>query len=531
MFFMILVTITVVLLLYLINLSTKNFDYWEKRGVKYVKPLPFVGNLLPTITKSQSLAQIIQNFYNAFPNERFVGIFQFTSPILLVRDPEIIKSITIKKFDNFVDHSDFIGSDIDPLWTKNLVATKGDRWRDLRQTLSPVFTSSKMRTMFVLMDDCAKQLIKYFKEQNQYVVDIELKDIFSRYTTDVIATTAFGIQINSLKNINNDFIVSGREFANFSGLKRLVFFMYGSYPKLAKFLNIKLVSKRLGNFFRKIINETIALREEKNIVRPDLIHLLMSARKGKLKYEEQMDLPEAGFAVVEESELTKSKNNVNFLTNEDITAQALIFFLGGFDTTSSLMCFAGYELAVNPHIQKRLKEEVIATDRDSNGQVTYEKLLNMKYLDMVLCETLRRWTQGVFLDRKCTKGFEIQPERSDEPLIKINTGDIIWIPAFGIHHDPKYYPNPYVFDPERFNDKNKDKIKAGTYMPFGVGPRNCIGSRFALLETKILLYYLLLNFDIVTNNKTQIPVKLKKGVPLVLPENGIHVSFRRNNNF
>ncbi|EEZ99187.1 cytochrome P450 9e2 [Tribolium castaneum] len=531
MLLLLLGTLIVILVLYLVNLSTKNFDHWEKRRVKYVKPFPFVGNLLPTVLKTKSTAELIQHLYKAFPNERFVGIFQFNTPILLIRDPELIKSIAIKNFDNFVDHYGFANDDIDPLWAKNLFASQGERWRDLRQTLSPVFTSSKMRTMFVLMDECVKQLTEYFKDQKQDVIDIELKDIFSRYTTDVIATTAFGIKVDSLRNRNNDFVVSGREFTDFSGLRGLAFFINGSYPRLAKFLNIKIVSDRLGNFFRTIIKETLTLREEKKIVRPDLIHSLMLARKGKLKYEELMELPEAGFAAVEESNLTKSNNNVNFLTDEDITAQALVFFLGGFDTTSSLMCFAGYELAINPHIQKRLKDEVLATDRECNGQITYEKLLNMKYLDMVVSETLRKWNQAVWLDRKCTKEIEIESETSGEPSVTLKVGDIIWMPAYAIHHDPKYYPNPELFDPERFSDENKDKIRTGTYLPFGVGPRNCIGSRFALLETKLLLYNLLLNFDLVTNHKTENPIKLRRDTPLLMPQNGFQVSLRKNDAF
>lgn len=254
----------------------------------------------------------------------------------------------------------------------------------------------------------------------------------------------------------------------------------------------------------------------------------MLARKGKLRYEDQMNLPETGFATVTESDLTKPTDNVNFLTIDDITAQAVVFFLGGFDTSASLMCFTGYELAVNPEVQKKLKEEVLKTFHECNGKITYEKLLNMKYLDMVICESLRKWTQAVFLDRKCTKEFEIQPEKSSETPVKIREGDILLIPVCAIHHDPKYYPDPEVFDPERFSDENKDKIKAGTYLPFGIGPRNCIGSRFALLETKLLCYYLLLNFEIVVTEKTDIPLKLRKDTMMVLPENGFHVGLKKS---
>ncbi|RZB40914.1 p450 domain containing protein [Asbolus verrucosus] len=253
----------------------------------------------------------------------------------------------------------------------------------------------------------------------------------------------------------------------------------------------------------------------------------MLSRKGKLKHEDYTHLPEAGFAAVQESEIGKTSKNVQFLTNEDITAQALIFFFGGFDTASSLMCFLGHELAVNQHIQRRLKEEIRKLLIDTDGKITYEHLLSMKYLDMVISETLRKWPQATWLDRKCTKEFEIEPKNEGEPRLKVNVGDICWLPVYAIHKDPNYYPNPDVFDPERFSDENKDKIKPTTYLPFGIGPRNCIGSRFALLETKILMFHLLTNFDIVPTEKTQIPLKIDKNNILVLGEKGFHVGLRR----
>ncbi|RZC39629.1 cytochrome P450 9e2 [Asbolus verrucosus] len=378
-----------------------------------------------------------------------------------------------------------------------------------------------MRAMYILMDECARQLVDYFKGQSKNLIEVELKDVFARYTNDVIASTAFGIKCDSLKQRNNEFLLAGRELIDVSGLKRFKFMLYGNFPVLTKLLNLKIVNTKVSNFFRSLINETLALREEKNIVRPDLIHMLMMARQGKLKYEDYTDIPEAGFAAVQESATGIGGKNITFLTNEDITAQAVVFFLGGFDTSSSLMCFAGYELAVNPHIQTRLKEEIIQTFHKSDGKISYEHLLSMKYLDMVLSEALRKWTQAIWIDRKCTKDFEIESEKEGEPTLKIKVGDVCWLPIFGIHWDPKYYPNPEIFDPERFSEENKEKIKSTTYLPFGIGPRNCIGSRFALLETKILFYYLLLDFDFVPVEKTQIPIKLKKDSAFLLAEKAV----------
>lgn len=128
----------------------------------------------------------------------------------------------------------------------------------------------------------------------------------------------------------------------------------------------------MRTFFRNLIDETIDMREKQGIVRPDMIHLLMESRKSAVAHENQ----------AEESELPKAKKKQH-LSNEDITAQALIFFLAGFDTVSTLMCYMAHELALNPEVQSKLRDEIDEAWAESNGDITYEKLMNLKYLDMV----------------------------------------------------------------------------------------------------------------------------------------------------
>lgn len=89
-------------------------------------------------------------------------------------------------------------------------------------------------------------------------------------------------------------------------------------------------------------------------------------------------------------------------------------------------------------------------------------------------------------------------------------GDMVWIPIYGLHRDEKYYPDPEKFDPERFSAENRKNINPNAYLPFGVGQRACIGSRFALMETKAILYSLLSAFTFEVSEKTQIPLRLQK---------------------
>ncbi|KAJ8965322.1 hypothetical protein NQ314_004216 [Rhamnusium bicolor] len=179
------------------------------------------------------------------------------------------------------------------------------------------------------------------------------------------------------------------------------------------------------------------------------------------------------------------------------------------------MSFAAYELAVNQDVQERLREEVYATFEECGGKLTYESLLKMKYMDMVVSEAMRKWPNAVATDRVCTKPYTIEATSPEEKPVHLEVGATVFIPVFGIHRCPKLYPDPDRFDPERFSDENKANINPYTYMPFGVGPRNCIGSRFALLETKIVFFFILQHFQIVPVEKTQIPLKIsRKSFPL-----------------
>jgi cytochrome P450 family 9 len=137
------------------------------------------------------------------------------------------------------------------------------------------------------------------------------------------------------------------------------------------------------------------------------------------------------------------------------------------------LSFVAYELALNPDIQKRLYEEVVDVNRQLNGgPLTYDALQKMSYMDMVISEGLRKWPPAVVTDRVSTRNCTLQV---DDKTIKLEKGVNFWIPIYPIHHDAKYYPNPEKFDPERFSDENKHNIVPYSYLPFGIGPRNCIG--------------------------------------------------------
>nr|CAI5852941.1 unnamed protein product [Callosobruchus analis] len=423
------------------------FTYWTRKNVKQVAASWILGNSDKVMMRQESFPDMVKRLYDVDRDARCTGMYQMSIPTLLIRDLDLLKQVCVKDFDQFVDHRSFVPDDCDPLWSKNLFALKGQRWKEMRPILSPSFTSSKMRAMFLLMSDCAKRFVKFFDAKSEEIIELEMKDCFTRYCNDVIATCAFGVECDSLNQPNNTFYTMGKRTTDLSSLLIMLKFIgYSFVPWLFQLLKIPLFDKEVKDFFYHLVDETIKAREEKGIVRPDMIHLLLEARKGKIKPEDETTI-DAGFSTVQES-----------------------------------------------------------TD---------------------IKETLRKWPNNVATDRVCTKSYTIEPSKPGEAPIHLTKGDMIWVPIYGLHHDYRYFPHPERFDPERFSDENKDKIVPYSYLPFGAGPRNCIGSRFALLETKAVFFHLLSHFEIVPTYKTQIPLRINKKSFSFVAEDGFWLGLKK----
>lgn len=236
-------------------------------------------------------------------------------------------------------------------------------------------------------------------------------------------------------------------------------------------LNIKFLDKDLYEFFDGALTDTIKERERLEIVRNDMIDLILQAKKGNLSHDDnhhEEKLSSVGFATVEESDIGKNKVKRTW-TDEELMAQCFIFFFAGFDTVSTVMTFMAYELLLNADVQTKLQNEIDEVDRKLDGKpLTYEEVQSMKYMDMVVSETLRKWPAAPVVDRLCTKPYTLE---YDGKKLDIEVGRNFYIPIYALHHDPNNFENPSKFDPERFSDENKEKLSKAFYAPFGIGPR------------------------------------------------------------
>ncbi|XP_063618696.1 probable cytochrome P450 9f2 [Cydia splendana] len=488
----------------------RNYSTLSRHGIKLGPFVPLLGDMAGVLFSKEHIADVVMRAYEKFPQERLVGRYEFLTPYVMVKDLNLLKRITVTDFNHFVDRIS-VDAKADPIFNRMLLCLRGDEWKEMRSALSPVFTSSKIRLMVPFMVQVGDHMIRALKtkiEQSEVdYIDLQAKDLTRRFANDVIATCVFGLDVNSQYE-ENDFFKMGKELTTVTFIFKMRFLGFMIVPSIMSALQLTVFSQKVIGFFTNVVLGAIKQREEQNIYRPDMIHLLMEAKKGKLAHDTKSTKDDhAGFATVEESDVGKVKNKTVW-TDFDLVAQAVIFLFPGYDTVASTMSFLLYELAVNPDCQERLFRE-IQENEEKNGKIDYNSVQHMTYLDMVISEVLRKWPGSISQTRVCVKDYNLgKPNDKATKDVILRKGEAVQIPMWAYHRDPKYFPDPEKFDPERFSVENKHKIDPVAYMPFGLGPRNCIASRFALCEIKVMAYQLLLHMEVTPCEKTIIPITL-----------------------
>ena len=184
-----------------------------------------------------------------------------------------------------------------------------------------------------------------------------------------------------------------------------------------------------------------------------------------------------------------------------------MFLLAGYETSSNALTFTLYHLAVNPHIQDKLRSEIKEAMESNAKKPLYEVAQNIEYLDCVIKESQRLCPPTGQVNRECSEDYDLNG-------IHLPAGTEVMIPIYAMHHDRYAWEDPEKFDPERFRGPAKDTRHAFQFIPFGAGPRNCIGMRFALMEVKMALVKILMNYKFVASPETQMPLKMREGITL-----------------
>ncbi|XP_053660254.1 probable cytochrome P450 6a14 [Anopheles marshallii] len=456
-------------------------SFWRRRGFP-CKPNPsLLFGQMEGNGSTKHAAYVTQEIYNYAKEqgERYVGYSFFFMPILMVCDIELVKTILVKDFTVFHDRGIYSNSRVDPL-SGNLFALEGHEWREMRQKLTPTFSSGRMKQMFGTMLQVAEELHKHMLANIDR--EIEMKDVLARFTTDVIGTCAFGIECNTLDNPDSEFLKYGKRVFEHRLVAMLKMTFAMLFKGTATKLGVKVTDDDLEQFFLNLVHETVEYRERNDVQRNDFLNLLLQIKnKGCLAEQDGGHTGPSGVG----------------MTMNELAAQVFIFFVAGFETSSTVMNFCLYELAKNPDVQERLREEINRAIETNDGKLTYEVVMDQEYLGQVVNETLRKYPPLETTLRMTAQDYTIP---GTDHVIPRNVG--VQVPVFGIHRDPEHYPDPERFDPGRFSADECQKRPAYTFLPFGEGPRMCIGMRFGMMQVKVGLVTLLRSFRFFPSAQT-----------------------------
>ncbi|XP_068452784.1 cytochrome P450 3A40-like isoform X2 [Clinocottus analis] len=355
-----------------------------------------------------------------------------------------------------------------------------EEWKRIRSVLSPSFTSGRLKEMFSIMLHHSSNLIKSLHKKMEADEVIEVKEIFGPYSMDVVTSSAFSVDIDSINHPSDPFVSNIKKLVKFNFLNPLLVLvvLFPFLQPLLERMDLSFFPADVMKFFYSFL-ETIKSDRNKNkrTNRVDFMQLMVDSQTSK-----EDASPHKG------------------LTDHEILSQAMIFIFAGYETSSSTMGFLAYNLATHPLVQKTLQQEIDETFPEK-AQPAYEALMKMDFLDMVLNETMRLYPSANRLERVSKSSVEING-------VTIPKGTVVMVPIYALQRDPTLWSEPDAFRPERFSKENKDNMDPYSFLPFGAGPRNCIGMRFAVLMMKLAVVEILQNFSFVTCKETEIPMEL-----------------------
>nr|AZR39440.1 cytochrome P450 [Agasicles hygrophila] len=446
---------------------TRNFDHWKKQNVYYVKPVLFFGNFLKTFTFKKSFMEVLSELYDSTKAPYF-GIFVFDSPGLVIRSPEIVKTILLKDFTYFRERS-FASPDHNGLFSNFLLFSRYGKWKERRPKIRPIFSVNALKIIYPLVHD-VNQKMKSFIDTKKGT-SLNVRDLGERFAAEIVGKCFFGINAKCFENEYSEFQELTKKVITPSSWTSLAQAMYQFKPEWVDTFKLDFLNKNVQNHLVKVFNDCL------------------NSRTGSIdKPKDYIDI------------ILKDFKDPNSTRDEDVKsalANAVESVLAGNETLSSLLSFTLYHMTLNPEIENKAREEVQLVTEKYNGDINYDSVQEMTYIDMCLNETMRLYSSLQFLDRKTVDDYAVA---GTELVIK--KGTPVYIPYHSIHMDKEFFDEPEKYIPERFLDKNKFKGNGLIFMPFGAGPRMCVAAKFSKMTGTAAIADILKNFRLEKSEDT-----------------------------
>ncbi|KAJ8682810.1 hypothetical protein QAD02_018602 [Eretmocerus hayati] len=476
---------------------TRNYDYWKRQNVPCASlPLPGIGHALPVLLILENMGMWAHRMYLKMGKSSMFGCFFMQTPALVIRDPELVKQVLNTDFTSFSNNKTSLNPDLDHIMKRNPFFAKDEEWKDTRYAVSNNFTAKTLRCISDIVLGVCDKLVPFVQNRidlDKGYAELELKRLITRVTGEVIANAGFGIEGYSFeeKPPSGTFASFAHKFfeaSTLNGFERVVRF---TFPGFARMIGMRLMDAETDRYFRNIIREVLKSRSEKKVDNSDFLK----------------------FIVERMSEV-----------DEDATvAQVSVIFFDGYETSSSVISSIIFQLAEHPDLQEKARQEVLEVIEKSGGKLNYDCIKSMEYMDKVMHEAIRVNPAAIEFIRVCNKQTTLKG--ADGIKAVLEPGSLVVVSSVGLHADEEYWPNPTVFDPERFAG-GKDNWNKYAFLPFGEGPRKCVGKRLGIMLVKLVTATLLTNFKVEKSPRTKLPLKLNPNSFTWVADGGLWVRFK-----
>jgi len=519
--------LTLFLLLY--KFITQNFDRWEKAGIPF-KPGRFPLGSINFLSGKKNGNEYILDLCKEFKDEKFFGYYSLGKPMLVIQDLEMMKAMKTRDFRHFPDTQDEnisrtlrTGGELDSLFNHNVGSARGDEWRDVRSSLTPVFTSGKMKAMMKFIVEVSENLLAEMEKKSE-LGEFELKDVTGKFSLDALASCAFGIDFNSFGGAQSSaFVEHASELfkQDIWGLLAIFKFLPG-VPRLFQMLNINVQKPKTTKFFRDIVTDTLKTRAKSGERRNDMIDMMVDAMKQIAMDKEQKEQDETEQEQFEQDMKFNHKQKRK-LTEQDIISNLIVLLIVGYDTTGMTLAAILWALSENQDVQEKLRREVDEAWEAANGVFPdYSSLQALPYLEMVVMETLRLYGPAALTMRACNEDYRLPGTD-----FTVRKNDMIFFPNEAFHKDPNQWSHPNTFNPDQWAPEERSKRSPHAFQAFGQGPRACLGMRFALLELKVAVAMLVRHLELMPGSTTIKPLQLDPSHGMAWFKGGLWASVKR----
>lgn len=366
-----------------------------------------------------------------------------------------------------------------PWLNEGLLTSTGSKWHTRRKILTPPFHFKILEDCLPVFNRNAALLVMKLMEEAKKGEVFELDPYITLCTLDVICEAAMGINLQAQNNEAKHYVSAVRRMGELV-IERVSNFLLTRYW-MFYFSHLYREQKKVLETLHGFTNSVIRERRELYRSQPSIYDSNGTGKRRKAFLDCLIEVAE---------------KNPGLLSDKDIQEEVDTFMFEGHETTSAGITWTTFLLGSNPQIQENAYSELLDIFGDSQRAVTMEDLNNMRYLERVIKEGLRLYPPVSYMSRKLTEDLQLK-----HFLLPAHS-NIVILPYF-VHRNPEIYPDPEVFDPDRFLPDEVQKRHPFTYIPFSGGPRNCIGQKFAFMELKVVLSHIIRNFRIETHTRKE----------------------------